>query len=170
VHPAIALVPSVIGSFWGGYYLWHLYKAIPSGLSGVPLERASRVGLGGPAMSVFLGAVLRLLGAMIILSMLVLSLGRWTHGTDAITVFAAFGLAALASMILSLLESLSLRRVALLAVAAALAAEYACRDLVRWPGGALSIGAAVCVLLSLPALVALLSRSGRLLATTRWIK
>ncbi|HYB28980.1 MAG TPA: hypothetical protein VEF89_20375 [Solirubrobacteraceae bacterium] len=172
VHPAIALVPSVLGSFWGGYYLWHLYEAIPKGLSGVPLERASRSGVSGPAIRVFLGAVLRLLGTTLVLSLLVAALGPWTHGADATTVFLAFGLAALASMMLSLLESLSLPRGALVAVAAALAAEFACRYLAPWhlAGGALAVGAAVGVLLTLPALIALLSRSGRVLATTLWIQ
>ena len=172
VHPAIALVPSVLGSFWGGYYLWKLYEAIPRGLSGVPLERAGRAGLGGPAMGVFLGAVLRLLGTTAVLSALVVALGPWTHGTDSMTVFVAFGCAALATMMLSLLESLSLPRGALVAMAAALAAEFAYRYLIPWhaAGGALAIGAAVGVLLTLPTLITLLSRSGRVLATTLWIQ
>jgi hypothetical protein len=172
VHPAIALVPSVLGSFWGGYYLWNLYEAIPKGLSGVSLERAGRAGMKGPAMSVFLGAVLRLVGTTVVLSVLVAALGPWTHGADATTVFIAFGLAALASMMLSLLESLSLQRVALVAIVAALAAELACRYLAVWhvAGGALAVGAAVGVVLTVPALIALLSRSGRVLATTLWIQ
>lgn len=172
VHPAIALVPSVLGSFWGGYYLWNLYEAIPRGLSGVPLEHAGSAGLAGPALGVFLGAILRLVGTTIVLSVIVATLGRWTHGTDAVTVFVAFGCAALASMMLSLFESLSLQRGALVAIAAALAAEFACRYFVQWhvAGGALAVGAAVGVLLTLPALIALLSRSGRVLATTLWIQ
>jgi hypothetical protein len=146
VHPAIALVPSVLGSFWGGYYLWNLYEALPRGLSRVPLERASRAGPGGPAMKVFLGALLRLLGTTIAASAVVVALGPWTEGTDATSVFIAFACAALVSMILSLL--------------------------VHWyvPGGALAAGATVGVLLTLPAVLALLSRPGRVLATTLWIK
>jgi hypothetical protein len=172
VYPAIALVPSVLGSFWGGYYLWNLYEAIPRGLSGVPLERAGGAGLGGPAMTVFLGALLRLIGTTIILSLLVGALGRLTHGSDATTVFIAFGCAALASMTLSLLESLSLQPGALVAIAAAVAVEFLCRYVGPWdlPGGALAVGATVGVLLTLPPLIALLSRSGRMLATTLWIK
>jgi hypothetical protein len=172
VHPAIALVPSVLGSFWGGYYLWNLYEAIPKGLSGVPLERAGRAGVAGPAMSVFLGALLRLIGTTIVLSAVIALLSPWTHGSDAITVFVAFGCAALASMLLSLLESLSLQPGALVAITAALATEFAVRYLGPWhlAGGALAVGATVGVLLTLPPLMALLSRSGRVLATTLWIQ
>ena len=172
VHPAIALVPSVIGSFWGGYYLWRLYVAIPRGLSGVPLDRASRIGMTDPAMKVFLGAVLRLVGTTIVLSAAVVALGHWTRGTDDLSVFLAFGFAALFSMMVSLLESLALRGAAVAAVVAALAAEAAWRIAVpqHFTGEALAVGAAVGVLLTLPPLVALLSRSGRVLATALWIR
>jgi hypothetical protein len=123
-------------------------------------------------MSVLLGALLRLVGTTIVLSIVVAVLSPWTHGSDAITVFVAFGCAALASMLLSLLESLSLQPGALVAIAAALAAEFACRYLGPWhvAGGALTVGAMFGVLLTLPPLIALLSRSGRVLATTLWIQ
>ena len=42
-HPAFALLPSVIGSFWGGYYLWNFYDAIPRELRGVSLKRAGGI-------------------------------------------------------------------------------------------------------------------------------
>jgi hypothetical protein len=172
VHPAIALVPSVIGSFWGGYYLWNLYRAVPRGLSGVPLKRASRVGIADPAMSVFLGSVLRLIAAAIVLSGVVLALGRWTGGVDKPGVFVAFGCVALVSMLVGLLESLACQRAALVAVAAALGAELAWPHLVGWhvPGAALSAGALVGVLLAVVPLTVLLARSGRLLATRLWIQ
>ena len=172
VHPAIALVPSVIGSFWGGYYLWKLYVAIPRGLSGVPLDRASRIGMNDPAMKVFLGAILRLVGTTIVLSAVVVALGHWTRGTDDLSVFLAFGIAALFSMMVSLLESLSLHGAAVTAVVAAVAAETAWRTVLPWhfAGEALVVGATVGVLLTLPPLVALLSRSGRVLATALWIR
>ena len=172
VHPAIALVPSVIGSFWGGYHLWNLYGEIPLGLSGVPLERASRVGFTDPAMRVFLGAVLRLLGATVVLSGIVIALGRWTQGTDALSVFVAFGCAALVSMMVSLLESLAFQRAALVAVGVALLSEFAWRHLVHvhTAGSALAVGAMVGILVTVPPLIAVLSRSGRVLATTLLIR
>ena len=172
IHPAIALVPSVIGSLWGGYYLWNFYEAIPRGLSGVPLHRASRIGLKDPAMSIFLGAMVRLVLATIVLSALVILLGRWTRGTDQLSVFVAFGFVALVSLLIGLLETLSLQRAALVAAAAAVGAEIAWRSVVHWhvSGAALIAGAAVGVVLTLLPVLALLARSGRVLATTLWIQ
>jgi hypothetical protein len=172
VHPAIALLPSVIGSFWGGYYLWNFYDAIPRGLRGVPLNSASRAALSDPAMSIFVGAVWRLLTATIVLSAVVIAIGRWTHGADAPSVFLAFGCAGLVSLLIGLLESFALHRAALIAAAAALAAEFSWLYLVdvHVPGGALAVGATVGVLLTLPPLLLRLARSGRVLATTLWIQ
>lgn len=172
VHPAIALLPSVIGSFWGGYYLWNFYDAIPQRLRGVPLNDASRAALTDPAMSIFVGAVLRLVGATLVLSAVVIAVGNWTHGTDAISVFIAFGCVGLVALLMGLLESFALPSAALLAITAALAAELAWRYMVhsQVAGAALAIGAAVGVLLSLPPLVGRLARSGRVLATMLWIQ
>jgi hypothetical protein len=172
VHPAIALLPSVIGSFWGGYYLWNFYDAIPRGLRGVPLNSASRAALNDPAISIFFGAVLRLLSATIVLSAVVIAIGGATRGSDAPSVFFAFGAVGLVSLLIGLLESFALQRAALIAAAAALATEFSCHYLVhsQVPGGALAVGATVGVLLTLPPLVARLARSGRVLATTLWIQ
>jgi hypothetical protein len=171
LHPAISLVPSIAGSLWGGYHLWNLYEAVPQGLSGVAPLRASRRTMRGPAMTLFLGAAARLIIVTVILSVVVIALGRWTHGTDRPTVFIAFGCVALVSLQVSLLEALGRQRAALTAIAAALAVELA------WPhlagsgisGGALAAGAIVGILLTLPPLIILLSRAGRVLATTLWI-
>ncbi len=172
IHPAIALVPSVIGSLWGGYYLWNFYEAIPRGLSGVPLHRASRIGLKDPAMSIFLGALVRLVLATIVLSAAVIFLGRWTRGTDQLSVFVAFGFVALVSLLIGLLETLSLQRAALVAALAAVGAELAWRSTMHLQisGAALIAGAAVGVILTLLPILALLARSGRVLATTLWIQ
>ena len=67
-YPAVALIPSVIGSYWGGYYLWNFYDAVPRGLRGTSLKRAGGVALSDPAMSIFVGAMLRLLIATVVLS------------------------------------------------------------------------------------------------------
>ena len=53
-------MPSVIGSYWGGYYLWHFYEEVPRGLRGISLHQASRVSFSDPAMSIFIGAMARL--------------------------------------------------------------------------------------------------------------
>jgi hypothetical protein len=172
LHPAISLVPSVVGSFLGGHQLLFIYRDIPRGLSGVPLEEASRIGWRDPAIKVFAGAVLRLLGATVILSLAVVGLGGVTGGTDAPGVFVAFGAVALLSLVVTLLESMSFQLPALVAVAAALGAELAWRSLgaAHVAGAGLTLGAAVGVAVAVPPLIALLSRSGRVLATTLWIR
>jgi hypothetical protein len=171
VHPAIALLPSVIGSFWGGYYLWNFYDAVPRGLRGVSLERASRVAFSDPAMSIFVGAVARLLAATVVLSAVVAALGGLTHGSDALSVFVAFGCVGTVSMLIGMLEAFSLQTPALIAAGAALATELAWNDLVHAhaSGAALAVGATVGVILTLPPLMVRLIRSGRVLATTLWI-
>jgi hypothetical protein len=172
LHPSIALLPSAIGSFWGGYYLWNFYDAVPRGLRGVPLKGASRIALSDPAMSIFVGGIARLLGATIVLSGVVIALGQWTHGTDAISVFVAFGLVGLLCLLVGLLEAFSLHHAALIATTLALATELVWRSAVHphAPGGALAAGAAVGVILTLPMLLVRLARSGGVLATTLWIQ
>ena len=172
IHPAIALLPSVIGSFWGGYYLWNFYDEIPRGLRDVPLGGASRAALGDPAMSIFVGAILRLVGATIVLSALLIAAEGLTHGTDALSLFIAFGFVGLVSLLVGMLESFALQRAALIAAGAALAVELAYPHLIHShaPGAGLAVGAAVGVLLTLPPLIGRLARSGRVLATMLWIQ
>lgn len=177
LSPAISLLPSVIGSFWGGYYLWNLHDVIPRGLSGIPLAGASGAAMRGPAMTIFVGAIVRLIGTTVALSLVIVLVRSWTRGTDALSLFVAFGGVALVSLLIGLLESLSLRRAALAAAAAAVGAELAWHQLawrvgIHWrvSGAALIVGATVGVLLALPPLIARLARSGRALATTLWIQ
>ena len=171
VHPAIALIPSIIGSFWGGYHMWSLHEEVPRGLSGVSLDGASRRGLRDPAMSIYIGAVLRVVLATVVLSGLVIGIGRWTQGTDRWSVFVAFGVVALLSLQVGLLESLGHQRPALIAMAAALSVEFAWPHFVApVPGCALVAGAVTGFLVTLPPLMVLLARSGRVLATTLWIQ
>jgi hypothetical protein len=107
----------------------------------------------------------------VVLSAVVIALGRWTHGTDRPSVFIAFGCVALVSLQVSLLEALGRQRAALMAIAAALTVELAWPHLVGSgiSGGALAAGAIVGILLTLPPLITLLSRAGRVLATALWI-
>ena len=99
-------------------------------------------------------------------------LRRWTHGTDDLTVFIAFGCVALVTLMVSLLESLSLQRAAGLVVAIALVVELTWRYAIdtSLAGSALAVGAIAGVAVALPALVVLLSRPGRVLATVLWIR
>jgi hypothetical protein len=118
--PGLALVPSVIGSLWGGYHLWQLHAAVPRGLRGVPLAQASGRIPEGPATQILLGALARLAGVTTALSLLVLAAAPWTQGTDRPGLFLAFGAAALVCLLVSLHESLGYPRWAFTVAAASL--------------------------------------------------
>ncbi len=171
-YPAVALIPSVIGSYWGGYYLWNFYDAVPRGLRGASLKRAGGVALSDPAMSIFVGAIARLVAATVVLSVVVVVIGSLSGGTDVPSVFVAFGCVGLMSMLVGMLESFSLQSAALIVTSAAVIAELTWPVLVPSyaPGVALAVGASVGVVLSLPPLVVRLAYSGRVLATTLWIQ
>jgi hypothetical protein len=171
-HPALALLPSVIGSYWGGYYLWNFYDAVPRGLRGVSLKGAGRIGFSDPAMAIFVGALARLIGATVVLSAVVIALSDRFGGTDELSVFVAFGCVGTVSMLIGMLESFALQRAALFAASAALATElvWDSVSLTHAPGAALAAGATVGVLVSLPMLLVRLAHSGRVLATTLWIQ
>jgi hypothetical protein len=170
--PALALVPSVAGSCWGGFHLWQFHEAIPRGLRGVPLARASERIARGPAARIVAGALVRLVGVTVLLSLVVIGAGEWTRGTDRASLFVAFGCAALVCLFVSLHESLGFLRLAFVSAAAALAVELAAR---RWlpaqqPGTALIAGATVGTVLALAPLTLRLRSSGRLLGTALWIR
>ncbi|MGN6190112.1 MAG: hypothetical protein ACTHOE_14550, partial [Conexibacter sp.] len=170
--PGLALAPSVIGSLWGGYHLWQFHAAVPRGLRGVPLALASDTIRGGPAAQILIGALVRLVGVTTLLSLAVLAAARWTHGTDHLGLFVAFGSAALLSLFVSLHESLGYARWAFVVALASLAVELA---LDRWllrppPGFALSAAGALGTTLALAPLVRQLRSPGRMLATALWIK
>lgn len=170
--PALALVPSVIGSFWGGYHLWQFHEEIPRSLRGVELSRASASMLRGPATDIVLAALGRLIGITVALSLLVMLVAEWTSGTDAASLFVAFGCAALVCMFVSLLESLGYVRWAFLSAAASLAVELVVSD---WLGSSIAgagliAGGVVGTLLALAPLVGLLRFPGRTLATALWIQ
>lgn len=172
--PALALLPSVLGSFWGGYHLWRFYDVIPRGLRGMTLERANQRDVRGPAMSIFLGSMLRLLGTTVVLSAVVIAIGQWTSGTNRLSLFVGFGCVALLTMLVSLLESLAYVSWALCAVVCGLAVELSLSELLPArgpvPGTALIAGSIVGILVALPPLIQLLMRPGRVLATSLWIQ
>ena len=92
LDPSIALLPSAIGSFWGGYYLWNFYgedSTWPA--AAVPHSRSKPhrdVGPGDVDLHRWNRATA---GATLALSAIVIGVGHWTHGTDAASVFVAFG-------------------------------------------------------------------------------
>jgi len=170
--PALALVPSVAGSLWGGFHLWQFHAEIPRGLRGVPLAQAGGPIARGPAARIVLGALARLLGVTLVLSLGVIAAGHWTRGTDRPSLFVAFGCAALVCLFVSLHESLGYLRWALFSAAAGLAVELAAQRLfaVSVPGAALIAGASVGAALALAPLTRRLRSPGRVLATALWIR
>jgi hypothetical protein len=177
VLPALALVPSTAGSFWGGYHLWRFYDEVPRALAGVPVAAADRAAFRGPAMSVLAGAFARLAGTTAVLSallMLVAQSGGEAYAGDTAgraALLTGFALIALATLLISLLQTLGFPSWALVTLACALAAEIAVASSGGAPfnGAALVTGAAVAVLLSLPPIISLFLRPGRVLATILWI-
>ena len=218
VLPALALVPSTVGSFWGGYHLWRFYEQVPRALAGVPVAKADRASLRGPAMGVLAGAVGRLVAVTVVLSALAMLASTYVTDTPpaqgsvarAVTVdrapppttfersslagrgqlplaqasggaaddhagrialLAGFGLIALATLLISVLQSLGFPSWALFTLACALAAEVGMTfwDAAPFSGVALLTGAAVAVLVATPPVVSLFLRPGRVLATILWI-
>jgi hypothetical protein len=177
VLPALALIPSTAGSFWGGYHLWRFYDDVPRALAGVPVAEADRAAVRGPAMSVLAGAFARLAGTTAVLSVLVMlvaeSGGEAYAGDTAgrAALLTGFALIALATLLISLLQTLGFPSWALVTLACALAAEIAVASSNAAPfnGAALVTGAAVAVLLALPPIISLFLRPGRVLATILWI-
>ncbi|MCA1700616.1 MAG: hypothetical protein LC790_17620, partial [Actinobacteria bacterium] len=90
----------------------------------------------------------------------------------AIALLLGFGLVALATLMISLLQSLGRPARALLSIFCGLGAEV---GLGLWggaplPGAGLIVGALVAVMLALPPAISLCLRPGRLLATMMWIQ
>jgi hypothetical protein len=172
--PALALLPSVLGSFWGGYHLWQFYDAIPRGLRGVALEQADERDISGAAMGIFLGSLFRLLGTTVVLSALVISIGQWTSGTNRWSLFVGFGCVALVTLLVNLLESMAYVRWALFAIIISVAAELTLSRVflahVSVPGMPLIVGASAGIIVALPPLIKLLLHPGRILATSLWVQ
>jgi hypothetical protein len=171
--PAIALLPAMVGSLWGGYYLWRFQELVAQAIEGVPVADANRVSVTGIALSVFGGAVLRLAAATTALSLLLLGLASAT-GTpvSSSSLLAAFGCIALVTLVASLIVSLGFAPFALLSVAAGVALELviAPTQPPGIPGAGILLGSALTTLVALPPLLIVLMRPGRVLATALWIR
>lgn len=171
--PALALLPSAVAGLWGAAHLRHLELAILRGLSGVPVDGPGTDGRARPALRIIAVAVLRLLGLTAALSAALVLLTPWLGSSARGSgVLAGFGLLALASLLLGLLDSLGGSRWVLLAVGAAAGTEayIAAAGIEPFAGVGLLVGGALAAALVLPAIVVLLSRSARTVATTLWIR
>jgi hypothetical protein len=170
--PALALLPSTIASFWGGWHLWRFRRAIPDMLSGASLLGDDVRRLWGAPVRMLLGAVARLVGLTALLSLVVVAAGRLLAvPVSSTSVFVGFGLMALATLCVSLLESVGSNVPTLVATSGAILAECVVRfaHLTSIAGGGLIVGASVAILLALPYGIALLARPERALATALWI-
>jgi hypothetical protein len=125
-----------------------------------------------PPFSVLLGALGRLLLLAAALSVVLLALTPWL-GTSArgAGLLVGFGLVALATLLVGLLEGMGRARGALVAVACAVAAEAAIRVAGSdpFPGTGLVVGGSLAIVLVLPAVIGQLVRPARTLATALWI-
>jgi hypothetical protein len=170
--PALALLPSSVASFWGGRHLWKVHRAIPETLAGVPLPDARARGLGRGPLRILAGAVGRLVVLTVLLSAAVLG-AAWALGvpTSGEGVLGGFGLVALATMLVSLLESVGRALWPLVGLGAGIAGELIAQpQLESTPGGALIVGGSIAVLVLLPVVLAMLARPARTLATALWIR
>jgi hypothetical protein len=172
--PAIALIPSSVASFWGGYHLWAFQQAIPQALSGVAVAAPKARGLHRAPLRVLFGAVARVVGLTTALSAALLvgaaELGQDTTGQ---TVLVAFGLVALATLLAGLLESVGRGPWAMLALATGIAGEVLSgrfSEIDPIAGGRLIVGASIAIAIALPVAVTMLCRPATTLATALGIR
>jgi hypothetical protein len=170
--PALGLLPSTIASYWGGSYLWRFHYALPHAVSGVPVSGGSVRGLGRKPLGLLAGAIGRMVLLTTALSLL-LVFGAQLFGVDmrGASVLVGFGLVALGTLLVSMLEAIGHGSWVLLALAAAVPVEVVVS---RWDGATaaglgLIAGSAVVVAASLPVIAFVLSRPATTLATRLWV-
>ncbi len=170
--PALGLLPSMIASVWGGSYLWRFHYVLPQAVSGIPVSGGAVRGIARKPLRLLFGAIGRMVLLTTVLS-LILVFGAQLFGVmmSGASVLAAFGLAALATLLVGLLEAVGRGAWALSALVGAIAAEMVVS---RWDGASVAglgliAGAAVVVVLTLPMAIFVLSRPATTLATRLWI-
>ena len=171
--PALALLPSTAAGFWGGYHLWKIEHVIPHALLGVPAADVGARAAASAPLRTLLGATARLVGLTVVLSAALVLLTPWLDATPSRAgVLVGFGLLALATLLVSLMEVLGRGSWALLSVFGGLAAEalVALQGTAPFPGAGLVAGSGLVVVLLLPAAIALISHPARTLATALWIR
>jgi hypothetical protein len=170
--PALALLPSTVAGFWGGCHMWEIERVIPRAVSGVPAVGDSVGASASAPLRTLLGSVGRVVGLTAAFSGALLLFTPWLDATPSRAgILVGFGLLALATLLVSLLEALGRGSWALLAVLGALAAEAGVQlyGASPFPGAALVAGSGLVVRALGPAAIALLSRPARTLATALWI-
>lgn len=176
---ALALLPSAAGGLWAGLHLWKLAPALPRALTGVPAivpssprgdvaaARTAGSSRGATTHSLartLVGAAGRLVAVTAAGSLALVAVGGGPAG-----VLIGFGVVALASLLVGLLDSLGRPAWAGWGVAAGVGAEFLVRLASPFPGAALTAGGAVALAVLAPAAIVLLARPARTLATALWI-
>ncbi len=163
----------MVGSLWGGYYLWRFQEMVANAVRGVPVSDANRATVTGTALRVFTGAVLRLVASTTALSLLLVGASSAiSTPVSSSSLLAAFGCVALVTLVASLIVSLGFAPFALLCICAGLAVELltVASQQSAMPGFGILLGSAAALAIALPPLLVLLLRPGRVLATALWIR
>ncbi len=168
VVPALALLPSTVASFWGGSHLWRFQDVLPQAIAGIPVSGGAVRGAAGVPVRLLLGAIGRLVFLTTALS-LVLMFGAQLFDVtmSGASVLVGFGLVALGTLLVGLLESVGRGPWALSALIVAVSVELVVSrsDDGGLAGAGLIAGAAVVVALALPMAIFVMSRPATTLAT-----
>lgn len=119
--PILALLPSLMGTMWGGRHLERLWQVVPATLVIKPVRLRAQTKLTGVAGSVCIGALVRAAGAISFLSLAITSAAgaAGTPMDDVALVLIALGAVAIMAAVSSLLEGLGHATSAIVVVAAA---------------------------------------------------
>ena len=169
VVPALGLLPSTIASFWGGSYLWRFQDVLQSAAAGIPVSSGTVRGTSRVPLALLVGALTRLVLVTIVLSaILVFGAQLLNVRTSGTTVLVGFGLVALATLLVGMLEAVGRGPWALSALMIAVVTELAVSstlDADIAPGLGLIAGSGMVVALTLPMVAFVLSRPATTLAT-----
>jgi hypothetical protein len=172
--PALALLPSTAAMLWGGRRLWHFQQVICESLAGVPVvggDEARRVAWRPQVL--LMRALGKVVAVTALLSGALVACGAWlnTPAVD-LTVLLAFGLVAVATLLIGVLEAVGRAWWALAAVGSGVTAELMADAWQLFPvsAGALIGGAAAALVIALPAVVVLFIRPANTLATALYVR
>lgn len=169
VVPALTVVPSLVGSLWGGLHMTRLWDVLPQVLVGTSVRRRGQTRIGALTSRLLVQSLLRLAVGSAALSSLVLGYLVVTGQSRRImsTLLLAHAVLAAAGLTVALLEAFGRWAWALTAafggVTVALLVELATPGELA-PGVLILVGAVVCSILSTPPLVSLLREPDRTIA------
>ena len=169
--PALALLPSTVAMLWGGRRLWNFQLVICESLAGVPVAGPRRVAWRPQAL--LMKALGRVVALTAVLSGALVTCGTWldTPAVD-VTVLLAFGLAAVATLLIGVLEAVGRAWWALAAVGFGVTVELMADAWQLFPvaAGGLIAGATAALVIALPAVIVLFVRPASTLATALYVR